>query len=108
MITNISRTLFVRAGAKHSSGLLPATQSSSSILRFQAQIRYFASPTAADAYKKSCYFDMDFTIPEDATVFEAVQKFSAYDVGALVTVDKSGKSNPLKLRTMQVLQRSSK
>jgi hypothetical protein len=54
-------------------------------------VRTFAdSPTAADAYKKSCYFEMDFTVADEATVFEAVQKFSAYDVGALITVDESG------------------
>ena len=43
-----------------------------------------------DAWKKSCYHKMDFTISEDATVYEAVEKFSAYDVGALVTVDSEG------------------
>mmetsp|Transcript_9523 Transcript_9523/g.17900 ORF Transcript_9523/g.17900 Transcript_9523/m.17900 type:complete len:192 (+) Transcript_9523:153-728(+) len=44
-----------------------------------------------DAWNRSCYFEMDFTIPEDSTVYEAVEKFSAYDVGALVTTDKNGK-----------------
>lgn len=34
---------------------------------------------------------MDFTIPEDSTVYEAVQKFAAYDIGCLVTTDASGK-----------------
>ena len=42
------------------------------------------------AWNKSCYFDMDFTISEDATVYDAVQKFSAYDVGALVTTNTEG------------------
>lgn len=48
------------------------------------------SPSAKSAWEKSCYFEMDFTIPEDASVFEAVQKFAAYDVGCLVTTDSSG------------------
>ena len=45
-----------------------------------------------DAWNKSCYHEMDFTISEDAAVYDAVQKFSAYDVGALVTVDAEGKN----------------
>ncbi len=45
---------------------------------------------AGDTFKKSCYFEMDFTISEDATVYEAVQKFAAFDIGALVTVDAKG------------------
>jgi predicted transcriptional regulator len=45
-----------------------------------------------DAWNKSCYHEMDFTIPETSTVYEAVEKFSAYDVGALVTVDEAGES----------------
>mmetsp|Transcript_7764 Transcript_7764/g.11101 ORF Transcript_7764/g.11101 Transcript_7764/m.11101 type:complete len:205 (+) Transcript_7764:155-769(+) len=44
-----------------------------------------------DAWEKSCYHEMDFTISENDTVYEAVQKFSAYDVGALVTTDEDGK-----------------
>lgn len=47
-------------------------------------------PSAKSAWQKSCYFEMDFTIPEDATVYEAVQKFAAYDIGCLVTTDASG------------------
>ena len=33
---------------------------------------------------------MDFTIPDDALVFEAVQKFAAYDIGCLVTTNSKG------------------
>jgi hypothetical protein len=43
-----------------------------------------------DAWNRSCYYEMDFTISEDSTVYEAVERFSAYDVGALVTTDKNG------------------
>ena len=49
------------------------------------------SPSAKNAWEKSCYFEMDFTISDDAPVYEAVQKFAAYDVGCLVTTDSSGK-----------------
>lgn len=45
---------------------------------------------AGDTFKKSCYFEMDFTISEESTVYEAVQKFAAFDIGALVTVDAKG------------------
>ena len=45
---------------------------------------------ASEAYKKSCYLQIDFTIDEDSFVYEAVQKFSAYNVGCLVTVDGDG------------------
>eukprot|EP00550_Attheya_septentrionalis_P001970 CAMPEP_0198287938 /NCGR_PEP_ID=MMETSP1449-20131203/6602_1 /TAXON_ID=420275 /ORGANISM="Attheya septentrionalis, Strain CCMP2084" /LENGTH=198 /DNA_ID=CAMNT_0043986009 /DNA_START=55 /DNA_END=651 /DNA_ORIENTATION=+ len=45
---------------------------------------------ASDAFKKSCYVAIDFTIAEDATVYDAVQRFSAYDIGALVTTDTDG------------------
>jgi len=48
------------------------------------------SPTAKNAWEKSCYFEMDYTISEEASVYEAVQKFSAYDIGCLVTVSESG------------------
>jgi hypothetical protein len=47
--------------------------------------------SAKSAWEKSCYFEMDFTIPETSSVYEAVQKFAAYDVGCLVTTDAAGK-----------------
>jgi predicted transcriptional regulator len=47
--------------------------------------------SAKTAWEKSCYFEMDFTISEDAAVYEAIQKFAAYDVGCLVTTDENGK-----------------
>jgi len=34
--------------------------------------------------------DIDYTINENDTVYEAVQKFAAYNVGCLVTVDAEG------------------
>jgi len=49
------------------------------------------SVEASQAYKNSCYLQIDFTINEEDTVYEAVQRFSAYNVGCLVTVDTGGK-----------------
>jgi hypothetical protein len=45
--------------------------------------------SARSALKKSCYFRIDFKISEDATVFEAVQRFAAYNIGALAVSCRS-------------------
>jgi CBS domain-containing protein len=47
--------------------------------------------SASTAWEKSCYNNIDYTISDDLTVFDAVQRFSAFNIGALVTVDGSGK-----------------
>jgi len=41
------------------------------------------TPTARSAMKASCYHRIDFKIDEDASVFEAVQRFAAYNIGCL-------------------------
>jgi hypothetical protein len=46
--------------------------------------------TADDALRFSGYSAIDFTIPEDAPVYDAVQKFAAFNIGCLVTVDSAG------------------
>eukprot|EP00804_Cyclotella_cryptica_P013458 CCRYP_005190-RB/>CCRYP_005190-RB protein AED:0.19 eAED:0.19 QI:179/1/1/1/1/1/2/412/179 len=52
--------------------------------------------TATDAWNKSCYSEIDYTISDDAAVYDAVQKFAAYNIGCLVTKDSEGKSsNPI-------------
>ena len=43
--------------------------------------------SAKDALAKSCYFKIDFGISEDATVYEAVQRFAAYNIGALAVTN---------------------
>lgn len=48
--------------------------------------------TASDALKYSGYSQIDFTIKEDATVYDAVQKFAAFNIGCLVTTDAAGTS----------------
>lgn len=58
--------------------------------------RYFGTSvkeaaTADDALRFSGYSAIDFTIPEDAPVYDAVQKFAAFNIGCLVTVDTAGK-----------------
>eukprot|EP00571_Detonula_confervacea_P016329 CAMPEP_0172299176 /NCGR_PEP_ID=MMETSP1058-20130122/1541_1 /TAXON_ID=83371 /ORGANISM="Detonula confervacea, Strain CCMP 353" /LENGTH=162 /DNA_ID=CAMNT_0013008527 /DNA_START=161 /DNA_END=649 /DNA_ORIENTATION=- len=46
---------------------------------------------ASHAWKKSCYSGIDYTIGDESTVIEAVEKFAAYNVGCLVTKDEDGK-----------------
>ena len=46
--------------------------------------------SASTAWEKSCYNKIDYTISDDLTVYEAVQRFSAYNVGALVTINGEG------------------
>ena len=47
--------------------------------------------TAEHALGKSGYSTIDYTINHDATVYDAVQKFAAFNIGCLVTVDEQGK-----------------
>lgn len=46
--------------------------------------------TASDALRFSGYSEIDFTIKEDAMVYDAVQKFAAYNIGCLVVTDVAG------------------
>jgi CBS domain-containing protein len=43
-----------------------------------------------EAWDSSCYNKIDYCVTDDSTVFDAVQKFAAYDIGALVVTDSSG------------------
>ena len=52
--------------------------------------RAVSTKTVADALKFSGYSEIDFTIPENSMVYEAVQKFAAFNIGCLVTVDAAG------------------
>lgn len=47
--------------------------------------------TAEDARKVSGYNSIDYTIGEDMTVYDAVQKFAAFNIGCLVVTNSSGK-----------------
>jgi len=46
--------------------------------------------TAGEALKLSGYKSIDYTVSEESTVFDAINKFAAFNIGCLVTVDKSG------------------
>lgn len=61
---------------------LPSTRSFSSAIE--------ENLSAKDAWQKSCYVQIDYTISEDATVYDCIQRFAAYDIGCLVTVDSEG------------------
>eukprot|EP00752_Nemacystus_decipiens_P005476 g4958.t1 len=45
--------------------------------------------TAQHAWEKSCYFNIDYKIDESATVYDAISRMSAYNVGCLI-VTKNG------------------
>lgn len=53
-------------------------------------IRFATSKSVSDALSFSGYSEIDFTINETSTVYEAVQKFAAFNIGCLVTVDSAG------------------
>mmetsp|Transcript_13299 Transcript_13299/g.19071 ORF Transcript_13299/g.19071 Transcript_13299/m.19071 type:complete len:207 (+) Transcript_13299:167-787(+) len=93
--TTLLRLTSSRSGLMSSS----VTQLSSSATRFAGVVSssrrsmgtsLIEVDDAGDTFKKSCYFEMDFTISEDAMVYEAVQRFAAFDVGAFVTLDANG------------------
>jgi len=75
-------------------GSAAAVRPAAAAPRFTA--RTFSSPTvedavtADDAWKKSCYVEMDFTVNDESTVYDVVQRFAAFNVGCLVTVDNDG------------------
>lgn len=53
-------------------------------------VRFATSKSISDAMSFSGYSEIDFTIPETSPVYEAVQKFAAFNIGCLVTVDSAG------------------
>lgn len=66
--------------------------------------------TVADALKFSGYSEIDFTIKEDAKVYDAVQKFAAFNIGCLVVTDAAGEcpSRGLSLSQFLLLSMSEK
>eukprot|EP00949_MAST-11_sp_MAST-11-sp1_P003888 g3888.t1 len=59
--------------------------------RSMSQLGDIQRGNAKSAWERSCYFNISYTISEDKTVFEAVQLFSAFNIGCLVTTDANGK-----------------
>ena len=49
--------------------------------------------TAQSALEKSCYLRINWQIPEDAMVSEAVKRMVAHNIGALAVCDKNGVVN---------------
>jgi predicted transcriptional regulator len=47
--------------------------------------------SAVDVFKKSCYHKIDFKINEESSVQEAVNRFTAFNIGCLAVTDSSNK-----------------
>ena len=62
--------------------------------------------TAEDAKAVSGYSSIDYTINEDATVYDAVQKFAAFNIGCLVVTNKSGESMLFKFFVIELFPES--
>ncbi|KAL3823630.1 hypothetical protein ACHAXA_005611 [Cyclostephanos tholiformis] len=77
--------------ARSSSRGLPAKIAGQVLTRRAIATKLGDAQTASCAWKKSCYNGIDYTIGDECTVFEAIQKLAAYDVGCLVTTDANGK-----------------
>jgi predicted transcriptional regulator len=50
-----------------------------------------ATNTAFNVFERSCYHKIDFKINEDASVKEAVARFTAFNIGCLAVTDKANK-----------------
>lgn len=79
MLSRVCTTFAVRAGRSLGA---PATRCLSTTIEQVA--------TADEAWKKSCFSGMDFTINDEETVYDAVQKLAGFNIGCLVTVDGDG------------------
>lgn len=59
-------------------------------LAFHRCRRFFPDVrTAQHAWEKSCYFNIDYKIDEGNSVYDAISRMSAYNVGCLI-VTKNG------------------
>jgi len=47
--------------------------------------------SAMNVFEKSCYHKIDFKISEDASVKDAVNRFTAFNIGCLAVTDKDNK-----------------
>lgn len=98
MIRNISNSI-LRQSNKIRTAAPPAASASAynndNKLFVHNQYRQFGTTeqggSIMNAWEKSCYHEMNYTISENSTVYEAVEKFSGYDVGALIALDSEGK-----------------
>jgi len=47
--------------------------------------------SAMNVFEKSCYHKIDFKISEEASVKDAVNRFTAFNIGCLAVTDKNNK-----------------
>lgn len=52
---------------------------------------YYNKGTARDMMEKSCYHGVNFVIPDDASVFEAVTRMAGINLGCLAVSSRDGK-----------------
>jgi len=61
----------------------------------QRTSRYFSTSnvpiSALNVFQNSCYHKIDFKISEDSNVKEAINRFTAFDIGCLAVTDKDNK-----------------
>jgi len=48
--------------------------------------------TAGSALNKSCYLKIDFKVPEEAPVYDAIQRMAAHNIGCLAVTEGDGSS----------------
>jgi len=59
---------------------------------FHRKFSSITTPVSAiDVFKKSCYYKINFKINEDSSVQEAVNRFTAFNIGCLAVTDNSNK-----------------
>ena len=59
---------------------------------FSRKFSSIVTPVSAmEVFKKSCYHKIDFKINEDSPVQEAVNRFTAFNIGCLAVTDSSNK-----------------
>jgi hypothetical protein len=75
------RNLFRTPGLPVSKVIFPRNSSSSSSLN--------SSISALNVFEKSCYYNVDFKINENATAKEGVIRLSVFDVGCLAVTNES-------------------
>mmetsp|Transcript_8985 Transcript_8985/g.13810 ORF Transcript_8985/g.13810 Transcript_8985/m.13810 type:complete len:215 (+) Transcript_8985:143-787(+) len=83
-------TLMATTTASSNWSNIMATTNNVNFVPNRSMVSVAESPSAHEAWEKSCYVAIDFTIPDDHLVFEAVQRFAAYDIGCLITTGENG------------------
>jgi len=59
---------------------------------FSRKFSAIVTPVSAmEVFKKSCYHKIDFKINEDSPVQEAVNRFTAFNIGCLAVTDGNNK-----------------